>query len=147
MFERVLNTSLETILCKKKLLCSILVVVNSEHLQKIASIFKKRKICSNRTKSLLIVNLSEKMRILRWNGVLLFDFTRLSTVSGKMPPGKKPPGKKPPRKLLPQKMTHQKYAPRKITPRTIALWKVVVLDFCCFRHCHTVAPFKTFYSN
>ena len=142
MFERVLNTSLETILCKKKLLCSILVVVNSEHLQKIASIFKKRKICSNRTKSLLIVNLSEKMRILRWNGVLLFDFTRLSTVSGKMPPGKKPP-----RKLLPQKMTHQKYAPRKITPRTIALWKIAVLDFCCFRHCHTVAPFKTFYSN
>ena len=65
MIERVLNTSLETILCKKKSLCSILVVVNSEHLQKIASIFKKRKICSNRTKSLLIANLSEKMRILR----------------------------------------------------------------------------------
>ena len=45
------------------------------------SIFEKHKICSNRTKLLLIVNLSniisKEIMILQWNGV---DFTLLSTM-------------------------------------------------------------------
>ena len=49
----------------------------------VPSIFEKHKICSNCTKSLQIVNeskiISERMRILRWNNVLL-DFSRLSTM-------------------------------------------------------------------
>ena len=41
------------------------------------SIFEKHKICSNPTKSHLIIQYyqQKKKRILRWNGVLLLDFT------------------------------------------------------------------------
>ena len=50
---------------------------------KVLCYFLKNKICSNRAKSLLIVNpiLSAKtVRILRWNDVLLFNFTFYSTM-------------------------------------------------------------------
>ena len=45
------------------------------------SIFEKHKICLNRTKSLLLVqDYQQKIGILRWNSVLSFDFTLLSTM-------------------------------------------------------------------
>ena len=46
--------------------------------------FLKNKICSDRTKSLQIIDkfniISKKKKSFRWDGVLLFDFTLLSTM-------------------------------------------------------------------
>ena len=56
--------------------------------------------------------------------------------------GKNAPGKK-----ATEKIALRKIPPWKIALQTIAPRKIVLLDFYCFWHYHTVVPFKTFYSN